>query len=221
MQTRIIKLLLSCGCALLASCAIITVNVYFPEKAVKDAYKSVDEMLLKGSGNTPATGEEPATPEQAPPEAKPQSRLLDRLPRFALVGEAQAADNYADDLAVELASMPDVDKAYDDMSKILPKITALLDSGAIGLTNQGLVTVRDKSKVTPADEALIKTENDSRKTVVNGMAKAILKLNKQKESTEALNQIRGKAAATYAEIKRDAARPGWWTQLPNGRWVQK
>lgn len=221
MQTRIIKLLLSCGCALLASCAIITVNVYFPEKAVKDAYKSVDEMLLKGSGDKPASDVKPPATEQTPPEAGPQSRLLDRLPRFALVGEAQAADNYADDLAVELASMPDVDKAYADMNKILPKITALLESGAIGLTNQGLVTVRDKSKVTPADEALIKTENDSRKTVVNGMAKAILKLNKQKESAEALNQIRGKAAATYAEIKRDAARPGWWTQLPNGRWVQK
>jgi len=221
MQTRILKLLLSCGCALLAACAIITVNVYFPEKAVKDAYKSVDEMLLKGSGDNPATGEKPATPDQTPPEAKPQSRLLDRLPSIALVGEAQAADNFADDLAVELASMPDVDKAYDDMSKQLPKITALLESGAIGLTNQGLVTVRDKSKMTPADEALIKTENDSRKTVVNGMAKAILKLNKQKESAETLNQIRGKAAATYAEIKRDAAKPGWWTQLPNGRWVQK
>lgn len=221
MKTRILKLLLSCGCALLAACAIITVNVYFPEKAVKDAYKSVDEMLLKGSGDTPATGEKPAGTEQIPPDTKPQSRLLDRLPRFALVGEAHAAENYADDLAVELASMPEVDKAYDDMSKILPKITALLESGAIGLTNQGLVTVRDKTKVTPADEALIKIENDSRKTVVNGMAKAILKLNKQKESVDALNQIRGKAAATFAEIKREAAKPGWWTQLPNGRWVQK
>jgi hypothetical protein len=31
----------------------------------------------------------------------------------------------------------------------------------------------------------------------------------------------GKAAATYAETRRDAAKPGWWIQLPNGRWVQK
>ncbi|MSM41057.1 MAG: DUF1318 domain-containing protein [Geobacter sp.] len=221
MKTRILKLLLSCGCALLASCAIITVNVYFPEKAVKDAYKSVDEMLLKGSADKPGADVPPPATEQTPPETKPQSRLLDRLPRLALVGEAQAAENYADDLAVELASMPEVDKAYDEMSKILPKITALLESGAIGLTNQGLVTVRDKTKMTPQDETLIKAENESRKTVVNGMAKAILKLNKQKESAEALNQIRGKAAATYAEIKREAAKPGWWTQLPNGRWVQK
>ncbi|MBI5655973.1 MAG: hypothetical protein HZC44_03765, partial [Geobacter sp.] len=75
MQTRIIKLLLSCGCALLASCAIITVNVYFPEKAVKDAYKSVDEMLLKGSGDKPATGLQEAA----------------RTARYRLLGRAAAA----------------------------------------------------------------------------------------------------------------------------------
>lgn len=117
--------------------------------------------------------------------------------------------------------MPEVLKAYDDMNRRLPRLNALFASGGVGLTNQGLVSVRDKSKVGAQDEALVAAENQSRKTVVGSMAKAILKLNKQKESKAALDQVMGKAAATYAETKSDAAQPGWWVQLQNGRWVQK
>jgi uncharacterized protein len=227
MKRRIGKLLLAFACSLLAACAVITVNVYFPEKAAKEAYKSLDEMLLKNSvsganGSTKTPDGEPAPPGQAPaaPE-KPQSSLIFELPSFSLVSAAYAADAEADALAIELSSMPEVLKAYDDMNRRLPRIHALFAGGAVGLTNQGLVTVRDKSKVKPEDESLIAAENQSRKTVVGSMAKAILKLNKQKESKAALNQVLGKAAATYADNKRDAAQSGWWVQLQNGQWVQK
>jgi uncharacterized protein len=117
--------------------------------------------------------------------------------------------------------MPEVLKAYDDMSRRLPKLNTLFANGAIGLTNQGLVSARDKSKLTPQDETMLSAENQSRKTVVMSMAKAILKLNKQKESKAALDQVLPKAAATFADTKREAAQPGWWTQLQNGKWVQK
>jgi hypothetical protein len=221
MKNKLIKFLLTASCFLLAACAIITVNVYFPEKAVKDAYKSVDDMLLKGGVEKgPAEDKKPGDIPNVQ-DVKPLSGLMQKIARFSLVSEANAADNIADDLAVELAGMPEVTKAYADMNRQLTRLYALFDSGAIGLTSQGLVSVRDKSKVTAQDEALVKLENESRKTVINGMAKAILKIDKKKESKEALNQLMGKAAATYAEIKRDAAKPGWWSQLPNGRWVQK
>ncbi|MBT0653580.1 DUF1318 domain-containing protein [Geomobilimonas luticola] len=225
MNMRILKWLLAGGCGLLTACAIITVNVYFPEKAVKEAYKSLDEMLLKKSGEKgaeekPAGGQTPAE-EQKAPETKPQSRLFDELPSLSLVPAAHAADNVADDLAIELSGNAEVLKAYEEMSQRLPNLKSLYDAGVVGLTNQGLVTVRDKTKVTPEDDALVKAENASRKTVVINMAKAILKINKQQESKAALAQVQGKAAATYAETKREEAKPGWWMQLPNGRWVQK
>ncbi|WP_298433993.1 DUF1318 domain-containing protein [Geobacter sp.] len=220
MTRRVLKWSATGLCGLLAACAIITVNVYFPEKAVKEAYKSLDEMLLKRGEEKPTAEPKPAE-EPKGEEAKPQSRLFDQLPRVSLVSEAWAAENYADDLAVELSSMPDVLKAYDEMSSRLPRLRALFDAGAIGVNSQGLIEARDKGKVAPPDEALIKAENASRKVVVTGMAKAILKLNKQKESRAAINQVLPKAAATYAEIKREEAKPGWWVQLQNGRWVQK
>ena len=31
----------------LVSCAVITVNIYFPEKDVKEAYKSLEKELMK------------------------------------------------------------------------------------------------------------------------------------------------------------------------------
>ncbi len=221
MKRTIMKALLTGLSGMLAACAIITVNVYFPEKAVKEAYKSLDEMLLKQGEEKPASdGQKPA--EQKPaPDAGPQSRLFERLPSFALVGEAFAAENYADQLAIEISSMPDVLKAYDEMKARLPQLDALRDRGVVGETNQGLVTVHDKGQATPQDEALVKAENGNRKIVVTAMAKAILKLNKQPESKAAIGQVLPKAAATYADAKREAAEPGWWMQLANGRWVQK
>jgi len=229
MNLRLVKWLVAGGALFLCACAVITVNVYFPEKAAKEAYKSLDEMLLKGDGAQPAgeaaPGTEPAPaneePAQPAPEAKPQSGLWHEITGFFRVSEACAAETDADALAVELSSMPEVVKAYDAMSKRLPRLNQLFDSGAVGLTKQGLVTVRDKAKATPQDEALVKAENDSRKVVVASMARAIVKLNKQKESKALVDQVMGKAASTFADTKRESAKPGWWIQLENGNWVQK
>lgn len=221
MKLNLLKWLLAGIFGLLTACAIITVNVYFPEKAVKEAYKSLDDMLLKNGADKPPASDVLPGAEPAAPVEKPQSRLINELSTFSFVGVAQAAENYADDLAVELAGMPEVLKAYDDMNRRLPRLTALFDSGAVGLTSQGLIMVRDKSKTNAQDDGLISAENQSRKTVVSSMAKAILKITKVKESKPALDQVLGKAATTYAETKRDAAKPGWWYQLPNGRWLQK
>lgn len=217
---KILKWLLAAGCGLLFSCAIITVNVYFPEKAVKDAYKSLDEMLLKKDGEKkPAEGVPPAEELKAPP-AGPQSRLLDRLPGLGFASVAYAAES-GDDLAIELGSMPEVIAAYAEMSQRQSALNALFDSGVVGLSGQGLVTVRDKSKVSAQDEALVAAENKNRKTVIGSMAKAILKITKQEATKAALDQTMGKAAATYAETRRESAKAGWWMQLQNGKWVQK
>jgi uncharacterized protein YdbL (DUF1318 family) len=215
MPRNLIRWLLTGLVGLLTACAIITVNVYFPEKDVKQAYKSLDEMLLKqGGGET----KEPVPAEQKD-EVKPQSRL--RLPvSLELVSEAHAAEKVADELAVELSSMPEVLKAYDEIRARLPELNTLRESGIVGETNQGLVAIRDKARGAGKEE-LVKAINDNRKVVITGMAKAILKVNKQPFSEAGLKQVLPKAAATFATIRQEGAKPGWWIQLPNGRWVQK
>jgi len=34
-------------------------------------------------------------------------------------------------------------------------------------------------------------------------------------------QLMNKAAAIYADLKREESKPGWWMELADGRWVQK
>ncbi|MDU0458866.1 MAG: DUF1318 domain-containing protein [Geobacteraceae bacterium] len=217
---KLLKWLLAMGCGVLVSCAIITVNVYFPEKAVKEAYKSLDEMLLKKEGEPLPGGEKQPVVEPGLSQPGPQTSLPLVLPDFSFTSVAHAAEN-GDDLAIELGSMPEVAAAYDEMSRRQSALGALFNSGAVGLTSQGLVTVRDKAKVGAPDEALVSAENRNRKTVISSMAKAILKITRQEATKAALDQTMGKAAATYAETKREAAKPGWWMQLQNGKWVQK
>ena len=200
---------------LLAACAFITVNVYFPEKDVKQAYKSLDEMLLKQGPQQEPAGTPPAG-EQGAPEGKPVSFV----PSFSLVAEAHAQDDLADRLASELSGIPAVQKAYDEMRGRLPQLNALRDSGVVGEASDGSVVVRDAAKAGAA-QTVVQAENNNRKTVIVNMAKAILRINKQAESKDALRQVLGKAAATFADTKRDEAKKGWWIQLANGRWVQK
>lgn len=221
MYFKLIKWLLTGMFGLMAACAIITVNVYFPEKAVKDAYKSLDDMLLKNGGEKPPVTDKQPDSQPATSDSIPQSRLFDRLPSISFAGIAQAAENVGDELAIELAGMPEVVKAYNEMNKRLPRLNVLFGNASVGLNSQGLVSVRDKSKLNAQDEGLIAQENQSRKTVIVSMAKAILKINKVKETKPALDQVMGKAATTFAETRRDAAWPGWWIQLPNSRWLQK
>ena len=222
MYKKSARYLLTGLCFLLSACAIITVNVYFPEKAVKEAYKSVDEMMLKGGGDkAPLPESQPPEMKEKAPEAKPLSGIFRMIPSVSFGCLAYASENTADDLAVELASMPEVTRAYEDMNRHLPRLRELLANGAVGISNQGLISIRDKGKVTPQDEAMLKAENESRKTIITGMSKAILKINKQSATKAAMDQLMGKSAATYAETKREEARPGWWIQLQNGRWVQK
>jgi uncharacterized protein YdbL (DUF1318 family) len=219
---RYIKLVIALACGILASCAIITVNVYFPEKDVKEAYKSLDDMLLKQDKTAPV---EAAPPGEQAPEAKPASPISSlSLPTlsFSLASVANAQEGVADELAVEMSGMDDVLQAYDEMKARLPKLDELRNKGIVGESNDGRLVLRDAGKAGEA-QPIIDGENRNRRTVIVGMAKAILKINKQPESKAAMGQVLGQAAKTFADTKREAAKAGWWVQLPgkDGRWVQK
>lgn len=212
MRKALTRWTIAAATGLLAACAFITVNVYFPEKDVKQAYQSLDEMLLK---KEPKDEMQPL-PEQQKPAEKPLSFIHD----FGFAKEAWAQDALGDKLAAELAGIPEVQQAYEDMRARLAQLNALRDSGAIGESADGRVVVRDQSNAANL-QAIVQAENNNRKTVIVNMAKAILRVNKQPETKDALSQVLTKAAATFADTKREEAKTGWWIQLANGRWVQK
>ena len=197
---------------IIAACAVITVNVYFPEKDVKEAYKSLEKELM----TTDQKGEEqkPGTKPQDKP--KPESSI-----RFELIATAYAQETgLADRIAELVKKMPDVVNAYKEMGARMTDTDRLRDAGALGEGNDGLLVPREKT-LSAADKRIVDMENDNRRTVIKGMAKAIIRVNRAPENSENLNQVMPQATEQFAGIRRDAAKKGWWIQDANGNWGRK
>jgi hypothetical protein len=74
MRAELLKCLAAGIGSLLASCAFITVYVYFPEKEVKQAYQALDETYLtEGSPDKPRE-------ERTPPGTAPQPAAVPAAP---------------------------------------------------------------------------------------------------------------------------------------------
>ena len=203
-----------------AACAIITVNVYFPEKDVKSAYKSLEDELLQP---TPKK-------QDSAPAPKPSSRL--DLPRsisagiaywrIALVPDAFAQEDLSQRIAEEIKNYPEVLAAYKGLSQRLTRLNQLRDQGLVGEGKDGKVVLRAKPpQVGDAEVKLLEEENKDRDVIISGMAKAILKLTKQEPTSANLGNVKKQAFETFASLRRDKAQPGWWVQLPDGTWKKK
>ena len=196
---------------IITACAVITVNVYFPEKDVQEAYKTLEKELMtdqKGGELKPLT-----KPEE---KNKPESSI-----RFELLATAYAQEaGMADKIAEFVKKMPDVVNAYKEMGARIADTDRLRDSGAVGEGKDGLLSPREKT-LSPADKKLVDLENENRRTVIKGMAKAIIRVNRAQETPENFNQVMPQATEQFAGIRREAAKKGWWIQDANGNWGRK
>ena len=196
---------------MMISCAVITVNIYFPEKDVKEAYKALEKELM-----TPGKGERDK-PQEGKPEGKPQSSI-----KFEMVASAYAQEpGLSEKIAESVKKMPDVVNAYKEMGARIANIDKVRDSGAVGEGNNGMLVVRDEKLLGPDDKRLITMENENRRTVINGMTKAIIRMNRKPEDEQNLKQVMPQAVEQFAAIRRDAAKKGWWIQDPYGNWNRK
>lgn len=111
---------------MVTSCAVITVNIYFPAKDVNEAYKSLEKDLMD-------TGKKP---DEKKPEGKPQSSIL-----FELIPSAYAQESgLAEKISELVKKMPDVVDAYREMGARLTDTDRLRDSGMVGEGNSGMLT---------------------------------------------------------------------------------
>ena len=200
------------GLCIVAACAVITVNIYFPEKDVKEAYKTLEKELMAPEGQK--GGQNPGT--NPADMQKPESSI-----RFELVSSAYAQESgMAEKIADLVKKMPDVVNAYKEMGARIADTDRLRDSGAVGEGNNGLLSVREKS-LSPADKKIMDMENENRLTVIRGMARAIIRVNRQPESQDNLRQVTPQATEQFAGIRRDAAKKSWWIQDASGNWSRK
>lgn len=198
----------------LVSCFSITVNVYFPEKDVKSAFKSLEQQLMKGEGEPDKTAPAEPSKDSAP---GPQGWLdIGFGPKAAY---AQGVSEQSAELADKLRSDPDVVAAYGEMGGRLGYIDRLRDQGTVGEGSDGLL--KPKGDLGKKESSAVAEENANRTTIIRAMAKAIVELNGQPVNSDTVGQVLDKAAAQFAAVRRDAAKPGWLVQNADGSWVKK
>jgi len=189
------------------SCMVITVNIYFPEKEVKEAFKALEKELMTPEGEK----------QKPDPDVKPKSSI-----RFEWVTSAYAQEpGLSDKIAEIVKKMPDVVNAYKEMGARIADIDKLRDSGGVGEGNSGMLVVRDEKLLTPDQKKLVASENENRRTVINGMAKAIIRINRVPENEQNLKQVMPQAVGQFAAIRRESAKKGWWIQSSDGNWMRK
>jgi len=192
---------------IVGSCMMITVNIYFPEKEVEQAFKILEKELMTPEGE-----------EQNPnPETKPGSFL-----KFEWVTSAFAQEpGLSDKIAEIVKKMPAVVNAYKEMGGRIADIDKLRDNGAVGIGNNGMLVFRDEELLTPDQKKLVSAENENRKTIINGMAKAIIRINRAPENEQNLKQVIPQAMKIFSAIRQEMAKKGWWIQASDGNWSRK
>jgi hypothetical protein len=192
---------------LVVSCMMITVNIYFPEAEVKEAFKALEKELMTPEGEQP----------KGKPGGKPESFFKIELVPNAYAQEPGLSDKIAD----MVKKMPDVVNAYKEMGARIGEIDKMRDSGAAGEGNNGMLIVRDEKLLTPDQKKLIPLENQNRQTVINGMARAIIRINRVPENQQNLSQVMPQAVEQFAGHRKDSAKKGWWVQSKDGNWARR
>jgi hypothetical protein len=192
---------------IVGSCMMITVNIYFPEKEVKEAFKTLEKELMT-------------------PEGEKQKPNLDTKPgsllKFEWVTSAFAQEpGLSDKIAEIVKRMPDVVNAYKEMGARMGDVDRIRDNGAVGEGKDGMLTIRDEKLLSSDQKKIIAAENEDRKTVINGMTRAIIRINRVPENEQNLKQVMPQAVEQFAALRRESAKKGWWIQASDGNWSRK
>ena len=195
----------------LLTAACVTINVYFPEAAVRDLSQKIEDEVAKEAAKQTA-----ADPDAAPdvtPEVGKQSRVAPGVLDLVLGATPAYAAGEVPDPGV---SNPAIRKIIESRAARAEALDGFKAQGAIGENNQALVEVlaldaiadlRQRAEV----QRLVKAENADREQLFREIAAA------QDVDLAQLPRIR----ETYAETLRANAKPGHKIQMPDGAWKTK
>lgn len=196
--------------AALALTACVTINVYFPAAEAKEAAREFVEKVIDDAS------EVNVIPPTATNDGGGMAQFWERieLPRvdpLALIGIAPAHAQGAPDITIKTPAIQAIQSRME--ARFNATLRGGFDAGALGFTSDGLITVRDASKLELKDRvainAAVADDNRDRKAVYREVAVA-------NGHPEWEAQIRDVFARQWV----DSARAGWWYQS-GGSWKQK
>lgn len=199
--------------------ACVTINVYFPAAAAeKAADRIIDNVWGQEQPFNPSMQPNSPDPSQQPATQQPQSSLETPFSThsftFLLSSEWLISTARAAEEANLNISTPAIESLQTTMADRHKQLEPFYDNGAIGLTSDALITVRDLNSVPLKSRKDVKTwveeENQDRLSLYREIAVA----NKHPEWE---SNIR----ATFATRWIERAQAGWWYQNAKGAWQAK
>ncbi len=199
------------GALLLSAC--VTINVYFPAAEAKAAAREFVEKVIDNADSSQikdSSGGGMAM--QLRSFEFDLSRVdLSRFDPLILLGIGSARAQSAPDISIKTPAIQAIQSRME--SRFGSTLRAGFDSGALGFTSDGLISVRDAGKLElkgrVAMNAAVADDNRDRKAVYREVAVA-------NGHPEWESQIRDVFARQWVE----SARSSWWYQS-GGSWKQK
>jgi uncharacterized protein YdbL (DUF1318 family) len=198
--------------AALALTACVTINVYFPAAEAREAAREFVEKVIDDADKVNVIEQPAPASDDGGGMAQLWQRIeLPRIDPLALVGIAPAYAQGTPDITIRTPAIQAIQARME--ARFNATLRSGFDAGALGFTSDGLVTVRDASKLELKDRvamnAAVAEDNRDRKAVYREVAVA-------NGHPEWEAQIRDVFARQWIE----SARPGWWYQS-GGAWKQK
>jgi uncharacterized protein YdbL (DUF1318 family) len=175
------------------------VNIYFPAAAVE---RAADQIVKETWGNQA----------EKMKKEQPQSRFVDPEAVRVMFNPVNEAHAQEADINV---SNPAIRALKDSIKNRSDSIKPYMDRGNVGISRDGLLTVRTTEGLNLKERAeaqqLVDAENRDREALYLEIAKAN---NIARESVP-------KIKAIFARSWIEQARPGWWIQDAQGNWKKK
>jgi hypothetical protein len=193
--------------------ACVTINVYFPAAEAREAARQFVEKVIEDDGA--AVPGEPVEDEGGGPSAAiTPAELQQRLAGidwWALAGVGSAHAQGQPDISIQTPAIQSIQARM--AARFDRVLRAGFEAGALGFTGDGMIVVRDASKLPLKDRVAIQQavaeDNRDRDAVYREIAVA----NGHPEWEPRIREV-------FAEQWIASARPGWWYRS-GGSWKQK
>jgi hypothetical protein len=191
--------------AALALTACVTINVYFPAAEAKEAAKEFVDKVI-GDDAQQAT---PA-PAPSPEDNNDGGGMALHFDPLSLLGIGTAYAQ-APDITIKTPAIQAIQARM--AGRFDGSLRKQFDSGALGFTSDGLVSVRDAAKIPLSDRVAVNQAVADQNRDAKAVYREIAVANKHPEWE---SQIR----SVFAKQWVDSAKSGWWYQSAGG-WKQK
>lgn len=200
-----LKLLLA---SMVLAAACVTINVYFP---AAQAERAADRIITDVWG-----------PEPERREGEPKSSLREPAWDLDAAGVVRLASLSVLDIIIPPAAAqadfdietPEIRALTASMNARHRQLKPSYDAGAIGLTADGLVDIRDRNLVPLAERNALRQLVDAENSDRNALYRAIAQANGRPEWEPEIRK-------TFAQRWVTRAEKGWWHRTAGGSWEQK